>query len=80
MNLLVTGGAGYIGSVCVEELCNAGHRVLVVDNFSEGHREAVDPRADLVTAGLCQTSCLIAAMLENNIEAVIHFAAFALVG
>ena len=41
MNVFVTGGAGYIGSVCVEELLNAGHHVTVYDNLSEGHRAAV---------------------------------------
>src|SRR6267154_2116523 len=45
MNVFVTGGAGYIGSVCVEELLDAGHQVSVYDNLSEGHRSAVDARA-----------------------------------
>src|SRR5690242_19772696 len=45
MKILVTGGAGYIGSICVEQLLNAGHSVTVFDNFSEGHRQAVEPRA-----------------------------------
>jgi UDP-glucose 4-epimerase len=45
MKVLVTGGAGYIGSVCVEELLNAGHEVSVYDNLSEGHRAAVDEKA-----------------------------------
>ena len=44
-NLLITGGAGYIGSVCVEQLLDAGHTVTVFDNLTEGHRSAVDPRA-----------------------------------
>ena len=48
MNLFVTGGAGYIGSVFVEEALNAGHRVTVWDNLSEGHRAAVDSRASFV--------------------------------
>ena len=42
MNVLVTGGACYIGSICVEQLLEAGHRVMVYDNLSEGHRSAVD--------------------------------------
>ena len=48
MNVFVTGGAGYIGSVCVEELLNAGHVVTVYDNLTEGHRSAVDSRARFV--------------------------------
>ena len=50
MNVFVTGGAGYIGSVCVEELLRAGHAVTVYDNLSEGHRSAVDARARFVDA------------------------------
>ena len=50
MNVLVTGGAGYIGSVCTEELLNAGHQVAVYDNLTEGHRSAVDPRAKFILA------------------------------
>ena len=45
MKILVTGGAGYIGSICTEEILNTGHQVVVYDNLSEGHRSAVDPRA-----------------------------------
>lgn len=44
MNVLVTGGAGYIGSVTVAELLGAGHKVVVYDNLSKGHREAIGPR------------------------------------
>jgi UDP-glucose 4-epimerase len=80
MNVLVTGGAGYIGSVCVEELLNAGHRVTVFDNLSEGHRKAVDPRATLVTACLSQPDAIRAALQSAQAQAVIHFAAHALVG
>ena len=48
MNVLVTGGAGYIGSVCAEELLDAGHQVTVYDNLTEGHRSAVDARAKFI--------------------------------
>ena len=48
MNVFVTGGAGYIGSICAEELLNAGHQVTVYDNLTEGHRSAVDARAKFV--------------------------------
>ena len=47
MTILVTGGAGYIGSICVEELLRQGHEVIVIDNLQEGHREAVCPQATL---------------------------------
>ena len=80
MNLTVTGGAGYIGSVCVEALCDAGHHVLVIDNLSEGHRAAVDPRAELLVADLADESVIASALHEWGSEAVIHFAALALVG
>ena len=45
MKILVTGGAGYIGSICVEQLLDLGHQVTVFDNLTEGHKKAVDPRA-----------------------------------
>jgi UDP-glucose 4-epimerase len=80
MNVFVTGGAGYIGSVCVEELCNAGHRVTVFDNLSEGHRSAVDPRASFVHADLADREAVHEAVRKSGAEAVIHFAAHALVG
>jgi NAD(P)-dependent dehydrogenase (short-subunit alcohol dehydrogenase family) len=52
VNVFVTGGAGYIGSVCVEELLDAGHDVTVYDNLTEGHRSAVDNRAVFIHARL----------------------------
>src|SRR5437867_1905875 len=80
MNVFVTGGAGYIGSICVEELVNAGHTVTVCDNLSEGHRAAVDPRAVFIQAGLADEERLVRALDEAKAEVVIHFAAHALVG
>ena len=80
MNVFVTGGAGYIGSVCVEELLNAGHAVTVFDNLSEGHRSAVDARARLVEACLSDEAKLAAALRETRAEVILHFAAHALVG
>src|SRR3979409_1078933 len=80
MKILVTGGAGYIGSICVEQLLNAGHTVTVFDNLTEGHRAAVDPRAQL-SVGCLQTDCDISEAMEHTRpEAVMHFAANALVG
>jgi len=80
MNVLVTGGAGYIGSVTVECLLDAGHRVVVFDNLSRGHRSAVDPRAAFVEGDLCEPRALAAAFARESFDAVLHFAAFALVG
>ncbi len=80
MNVSVTGGAGYIGSICVEELLNAGHQVTVYDNLTEGHRSAVDGRARFVEGCLSDTSKLNQWVKESKAEAVMHFAANALVG
>ncbi|HZM03570.1 MAG TPA: UDP-glucose 4-epimerase GalE, partial [Candidatus Saccharimonadales bacterium] len=80
MNVFVTGGAGYIGSVCVEELINAGHDVTVYDNLTEGHRAAVDNRAVFILARLSDTDNISEAIREAKPDAVIHFAANALVG
>lgn len=80
MNVLVSGGAGYIGSVTVEQLLNRGHRVTVFDNLERGHREAVDARARLVTGDLREREPILAAMREVRPDAVVHFAAYALVG
>jgi UDP-glucose 4-epimerase len=80
MNVFVTGGAGYIGSVCVEELCDAGHTVTVFDNLTEGHRSAVDPRAQFVQGDFGDRSLIFAAVKDSGAQAVIHFAASALVG
>lgn len=80
MNVLVTGGAGYIGSICVEALLNAGHTVTVFDNLSEGHRSAVDPRAVLVENCLSNADAMADALRAARAEAILHFAAHALVG
>src|SRR4051812_9239146 len=80
MNVFVTGGAGYIGSVCVEELINAGHAVTVLDNLSEGHRSAVDKRAKFIQGDLGDPAVIGPALRNSRAEAVIHFAAHALVG
>jgi UDP-glucose 4-epimerase len=80
MNVFVTGGAGYIGSVCVEELLNAGHDVTVYDNLTEGHRSAVDTRAVFIHARLGDKDNINEAVRDAKPEAIIHFAANALVG
>ncbi len=80
MRIFVTGGAGYIGSICVEELLNAGHQVTVFDNLTEGHRSAIDPRADFAQGDLLDPQGLQSALRAAGAEAVMHFAANALVG
>jgi UDP-glucose 4-epimerase len=75
MRLLVTGGAGYIGSVVAAELLDAGHSVVVLDDLSTGHRDAVPPRAGLVEAGLRECEPVLA----RGFDAVLHFAAKSLV-
>lgn len=79
MRIFVTGGAGYIGSVCVEELLNAGYEVAVFDNLSEGHRQAIDSRAKFIQADLSEREAILAAVRDFKPEAVMHFAANALV-
>ncbi|MCP4942631.1 MAG: UDP-glucose 4-epimerase GalE [Planctomycetaceae bacterium] len=78
MNILVVGGAGYIGSHAVRFLLAAGHQVTVYDNLSRGHREAV-PDGLLVEGELTDRSKLVSLLRERQIDAVMHFAAFALV-
>src|SRR6266446_7281449 len=79
MNVFVTGGAGYIGSICTEELLNADHSVTVYDDLSEGHRSAVDRRARFVHGRPDQGNDILNAVKEARPEAVMHFAANALV-
>ena len=80
MNILVTGGAGYIGSICVEQLLDRGHQVTVFDNLTEGHRRAVDPRAAFVAGDLNERASIGRALADGRPDAVMHFAANALVG
>jgi len=80
MKILVTGGAGYIGSVVTEELIKAGHEVVVYDNLSYGHRAAVQSPAEFVAADLLDGETLRSVLREHAIEAVMHMAAYALVG
>ncbi len=78
MRVLVTGGAGYIGSVVSEQLVNDGHEVVVYDNLSKGHRDAVVAGARFVEGDLLDADKLRETL--NGIDAVIHMAAFSLVG
>lgn len=80
MRILVTGGAGYIGSVTVERLVAAGASVVVFDNLSQGHRAAVHPRATFVEGDLANRWEIDAVLKEHCPEAVLHFAAHSNVG
>jgi UDP-glucose 4-epimerase len=80
MKVFVTGGAGYIGSVCVEELVNAGHEVTVYDNLTEGHRSAIDPRAKFIASQPEKDGDIASAVNSARPEAILHFAGSALVG
>ena len=79
MNILVTGGAGYVGSHAVRLLVSRGHEVWIYDNLSRGHRAAVPP-GKLITGDLADQAHLKRVLQSNRIDAVMHFAAFALVG
>ncbi|HBJ36653.1 MAG TPA: UDP-glucose 4-epimerase GalE, partial [Planctomycetaceae bacterium] len=78
MNVLVVGGAGYIGSHAVKMLMEAGHEVWVYDNLSRGHRAAV-PAGRLIEGEVADRGRMVATLTQKKIDAVMHFAAFALV-
>jgi UDP-glucose-4-epimerase GalE len=80
MNVLVAGGAGYIGSHAVKQLIESGHRVVAVDNLVRGHRQAVHSRADFIEAPLADTAALAQALRRHAVDCVMHFAALAYVG
>jgi UDP-glucose 4-epimerase len=80
MHIFVTGGAGYIGSICSEELINAGHQVTIFDNLTEGHRKALDSRAKFIEGDLANREQIIKAVGAEKPDAIMHFAANALVG
>jgi UDP-glucose 4-epimerase len=80
MKILVTGGAGYIGSAVVEQLIAQGESVVVFDNLSQGHRAAVHPEAVLVEGDLANRGAIDAVLTQYRPEAVMHFASKTLVG
>jgi UDP-glucose 4-epimerase len=75
MKVMLTGGAGYIGSHATRALIAAGHRVLVVDNLSRGHRAAIHASAEFVQADVGDEKKMLSLLQEHRIEAVLHFAA-----
>ena len=79
MKILVVGGAGYIGSVCTQLLLDEGHTVAIFDNLSEGHRAAIDSRAEFTEGDLANLEQIRSALEAFQPEAVMHFAASALV-
>jgi UDP-glucose 4-epimerase len=79
MNILVTGAAGYVGSVCAAELVKQGNHVVAYDNLSEGHRLAVVKPVQLIKGDLADTDKLRRVCKKHHVEAVMHFAASALV-
>ena len=79
MKVLVTGGAGYIGSVTTEKMLDAGHEIVVFDNLERGHKEALDERARFIEGDLRDKDSIASAMMDVRPDAVMHFAAYALV-
>jgi UDP-glucose 4-epimerase len=79
VKLLVTGGAGYIGSIVAAQLLGEGHEVVVLDNLQQGHRQAVPGGASMVEMNLLDRDG-VRGLLQDEFDAVLHFAALALVG
>src|SRR4030042_1166128 len=75
MRVLVTGGAGYVGSVVSSELLRAGHEVTVLDNLQQGHEHAVPRGARLVLGDICKPAALARLFREASFDAVMHMAA-----
>ncbi|PDW01746.1 UDP-glucose 4-epimerase GalE [Candidatus Viridilinea mediisalina] len=81
MKILVTGGAGYIGSITAAELLAAGHQVVVLDNLYQGHAAAVPPEATFIQADLADRTALAALFAAHpDIDGIMHFASYTLVG
>jgi len=78
--ILITGGAGYIGSACTELLLDRGHTVTVFDSLATGHRAAVDPRAQFIHGDLADRELIQRTMTDGHFAGIMHFAACSLVG
>jgi UDP-glucose 4-epimerase len=79
MNILVTGGAGFVGSVCAEQLLAQGHHVVIIDNLATGHREAAPTGATFVEADIAQSGEVSQIVITHAISAMMHFAGETLV-
>ncbi len=80
MSVLVLGGAGYIGSHTVKELCDRNEKVIVVDNLSTGYKKAVDTRATFYEGDIGDCDFIVGICQKEKVDAIIHFAAYSLVG
>lgn len=76
MNILVTGGAGYIGSHMVHLLIPLGYKVFILDNLSTGYKKLIHPKAVFIQGDICNREFLENLLIENKIDSVLHFAAF----
>ena len=76
MNIFLTGGAGYIGSIAARQLLESGHQVTVYDSLVTGHKEAVPARVEFIQGDLGDNKTLASALEANKYDAVMHFAAF----
>ncbi len=78
--IFIAGGAGYIGSACTEYMLNHGYQITVFDSLVTGHEKAVDPRAEFIQGDLAEREKLLELFRKGGYDAVMHFAAFSLVG
>ena len=74
-NILVTGGAGYIGSKICLDLCDKGHNVFIVDNLVTGYKKLIDKRAKFFKTNILETKKIRKIIQENNIQTIYHLAA-----